>query len=81
MGRVGRVADVRLTPEPPYRVTDLEIGTPGWLDRLGIAQVFRIGKRFKRRPHRVPWDAVADLDDGRLILKPGREGDVRPDEV
>lgn len=78
--KVGRVADLRVTPGPTYRVTALEIGTPGWLDRLGIAQVFKMGKKFKQKPHLVPWDAVAELDDGRLILKPGRAGDVRPDE-
>lgn len=74
--RVGRVADLATTRQPPHRVTELVLGPAGWLERLGIARVFGAGPRAARKPYRIPWDAVAAFDGRTVTLKPGRDREL-----
>ena len=74
---IGKVAEVRATKAAPHRVTELVVGAAAWLERLDIGAVFGRGQGEKRKPHRVPWDAVAIVEVGTIRLKPGREGDRR----
>jgi sporulation protein YlmC with PRC-barrel domain len=76
--RVGRVADIAVMPGPRYAVTELDLGTAGWMERMGIARVFGFGLRTRREPHRVPWSDVADFDGRTVTLKPGRGNDRQP---
>ena len=75
--RVGRVADILVTRRSPHRVAELDLGTAGWSERLGIDHVFGLGREAVRAPHRIPWDAVAAFDGRTVTLKPGRGGSVR----
>jgi sporulation protein YlmC with PRC-barrel domain len=73
---LGKVAEVRATRRFPHRVTELDVGPAGWLERLNVAAVFGGGSR--RQPHRVAWDAVDRVEDGTVVLKPGRTAEVAP---
>lgn len=68
--RVGRVADIAVTPRAPYAVTELDLGAAGWLERMGIARLFGVGPHDGREAHRVPWAEVAAFDGRTVTLKP-----------
>jgi sporulation protein YlmC with PRC-barrel domain len=71
---LGRVAEVRATRQPPHRVTALELGPYGWLDRLHVSALDIIGQRVQ--PHEIRWDAVERFEHGTIVLKPGRDQGV-----
>jgi len=68
---LGRVAEVRATRQPPHRVTALELGPYGWLDRLHVSAFGLIGRSGE--PHGIPWDAVDRFEHGTIVLKPGHD--------
>lgn len=67
---IGRVAEVRATRQPPHRVTELDLGPTGWLERLNVTAL--VGRGRAGDPQRLPWDAVARFEGGVIVLKPGR---------
>ena len=71
---LGRVAEVRAARQAPYRVTALELGPYGWLDRLHVSALDIIGQRAE--PHEIRWEAVDRFEHGTIILKPGHDHDV-----
>jgi hypothetical protein len=75
---VGRVEDIAVTRGPRFEVTALDLGTAGWLDRMGIDRVFGLGRHRQRKPHRIPWSNVAAFDGSTVTLKPSREQRPQP---
>ena len=71
---LGRVAEVLATRQPPHRVTALELGPHGWLDRLNVSAFGLIGRRAE--PHGIRWEAVDRFEHGTIVLKPGHDRDV-----
>ena len=66
---LGRVAEVRATRQPPHRVTVLDLGPHGWLERLHVSARSVFG--WSGEPHGIPWDAVDRFEHGTVVLKPG----------
>jgi sporulation protein YlmC with PRC-barrel domain len=62
---VGHVADLQISPQPPYEVQGLFYGTRGWMHR------FHVPDEASRRHSAcfVPWDAIARLEPGMVLLK------------
>ena len=71
---LGRVVEVLATRQPPHRVTALELGPHGWLDRLNVSASNLIGRRAE--PHGIRWEAVDRFEHGTIVLKPGQDQDV-----
>ena len=81
---VGRVDDVRVVQDGPLvegfghglRVSDLVVGPGGIAVRLGYvrhgvrgpALVRALARALERRGWLVPWDQVADVEPGRVVL-------------
>ena len=71
---LGRVAEVRATRQPPHRVTALDLGPHGWLERLHMTAGGVIG--WSGEPHGIPWEAVDRFERGTIILKPDHDQNV-----
>ena len=68
---VGHVADVQLSSDQQYRVVALIFGRYGWLYRLHVLSVVVGREKSAAGPPRIPWEAVEQIDDKRVLLKPG----------
>ena len=69
--RIGHVADIELTPNPPYKVTALFYGKGGWQHRLHLLNPFTKTKHPATQPDTIPWDAIERIEKSRVTLKSG----------
>lgn len=68
--RLGHVIDLEVDPERDFRVSAVELGRFGWLDRLHLTRPITRGR--STQPLRiVAWHDIDRLDGGRLICRPG----------
>lgn len=72
--RLGPVVDVVVTPAPEYRVSGLELGRYGWLDRFALLRPLAHVLGPRAEPRIVPWEAVDRFEGGTLTLKSGHAG-------
>jgi sporulation protein YlmC with PRC-barrel domain len=70
--KVGHVVDIRVTRGPRYRVTALEFGAAGLLDRLHVLGALWTPGGGKSRPRAIPWEDIARYDGSTFTLKAGR---------
>jgi hypothetical protein len=65
----GHVIDLEVEPARGFRVSALELGRFGWIDRLHL---LRPMARKSERPIRlVAWRDVERVENGRVICRPG----------
>ena len=69
---LGHVADVVVEPDGGYRITELELGRIGWIDRFDLARALGRFVERQSKPCIVAWADVADCEGGTITLKPGR---------
>ena len=70
-GRVlGHVADIQVSPQPPYEVQGLFYGERGWLHRFHVPANFPDEASGRRAACYVSWHFVERLEPGRVFLKP-----------
>jgi hypothetical protein len=69
---VGHVVDVRVTRGPRYRVTALEFGAAGLLDRFHVLGALWTPGGGKSRSQAISWDDVDRFDGSTFTLKAGR---------
>jgi len=67
--RIGRVADIVLTPEAPHKVIGLLHGESGWQHRLHLLNPFSKIKRSPTKPDTISWDEVERIERSKVILK------------
>jgi sporulation protein YlmC with PRC-barrel domain len=61
---IGHVADLAAEPrEGKLAVTELLVGTSAFLRRIGSKQIGLFGVR----PHRVPWSAIARIEEAVVL--------------
>jgi hypothetical protein len=66
----GHVVDLELDPTDQFRITGLELGRFGWLDRLRLLRPLAHGQTS--RPLRiVAWSDVERFEGGKLICRSG----------
>ena len=67
---LGHVIDMEVDPLRDFRVTALELGRHGWIDRLRAVRPLA-HDRLGKPPRLVAWSDVDRFEDGRFICKPG----------
>src|SRR5829696_4941444 len=69
---LGHVIDLEVDPERDFRVSALELGRHGWLDRLHLTRP--LTRARSQTPIRlVDWRDVDRIENGRVICRPGTE--------
>ncbi|MEA2623084.1 MAG: hypothetical protein QOH61_1994 [Chloroflexota bacterium] len=66
--KLGHVIDLELDPENGFRITAIELGRFGWLDRLHVLRPVAHG-RSSSGPRVIPWSDVDRLAGRKLHLK------------
>ena len=67
---LGHVIDMEIDPERRFRISAVELGRHGWLDRMrGLRPLAH--DRFSRPPRIVNWSDIVRYENGRLICKRG----------
>ena len=66
----GHVVDLELDPKDRFRISGLELGRFGWLDRLRLLRPLAHG-RMSRPLRIVSWRDVERLEGGRVICRSG----------
>ena len=69
---LGHIADVVVKPEAGYRITALELGRIGWIDRFDLVRALGRFVEGHGKPCIVAWTDVSRFDHGTVTLKPGR---------
>lgn len=69
--KLGRVVEIKITPQPPYRVTALLFGTSGWLRRLAVLAPFDKLFGEPTKPSEIEWEAIESFENYKVKLKPG----------
>jgi hypothetical protein len=67
---LGHVIDLEIEPQDDFRVSSVELGRVGWLDRMRLIRPLAHG-RTKRKIRVVRWEDVERLDGKKLICRPG----------
>ena len=69
---LGHVIDLEVDPERDFRVSAVELGRFGWLDRLRAARPIahdRLGGKLRI----VAWRDIERYEDGKLLCRPGAQ--------
>ena len=68
---VGRVADIVLTEEAPYKVRGFLYGESGWEHRLHLLNPFRRVDHAQAKPDMLSWEHVERIERSTIVLKQG----------
>jgi hypothetical protein len=69
---LGHVIDLEIDPERDFRVSALELGRHGWLDRLHLLRP--LAQARSTSPIRlVDWSDVERVEDGRVVCRAGTQ--------
>jgi hypothetical protein len=67
---LGHVIDMEVDPEHDLRVSAIELGRHGWLDRWRAVRPIA-HDRLGKPPRIVAWTDIDRWEDGRFMCKPG----------
>ena len=67
---LGHVIDMELDPGRDFRVSGVELGRHGWIDRLRALRPLA-HDRLTKPPRIVAWADIDHYEDGKLLCKPG----------
>lgn len=67
---LGHVIDMEVDPTRDFRVSAVELGRHGWLDRFRALRPLA-HDRLSKRPRVVAWRDIDRYEDGKIICKPG----------
>ncbi|MEU1572392.1 PRC-barrel domain-containing protein [Streptomyces collinus] len=80
--RLGRVHDIRLARsghDAPWRIDAVIVGPSAVAYRLGYSEhavagpgpLAALARRLGRRNHPIPWNQVVQVQQRRLVVRPG----------
>jgi hypothetical protein len=69
---LGHVIDLEVAPARGFRITALELGRFGWIDRWHLLRPIAHG-RSERPVRLVDWADVQRVENGRVICRPGSQ--------
>ena len=75
--KIGHVVDIEVTRGPEYEVTGLVFGRYAWLYRFDVLYPFARAFGLDVEPDTIPWHAVERFEQFTVILKPGREHEIK----
>jgi sporulation protein YlmC with PRC-barrel domain len=75
--KIGHVVDIEVTHGPVYEVTGLVFGRYAWLYRFDVLYPFARAFGLDVEPDTIPWHAVERFEQLKVILKPGREHEIK----
>lgn len=67
---LGHVIDMEVDPEREFRISAIELGRVGWLDRLRAVRPLA-HDRLSRPPRIIAWADLERWEDGKFYCKPG----------
>jgi hypothetical protein len=67
---MGHVIDMEVDPERNFRVSAIELGRHGWIDRVRALRPLA-HDRLSAPPRIIAWADIDHYENGRLICKPG----------
>jgi len=68
--KLGNVIDLEVDPEQRFRISALELGRHGWLDRMHLTRPLTQAR--SQTPIRlVDWEDVERIENGRIVCRAG----------